>query len=350
MISICIITKDESKNIRECLKRLIPLKFEIIVVDTGSIDNTKNIALEYTDKVFDYKWSNDFSAARNYSISKSSNEYVLIIDSDEYLVESNKEELEILVKKNKNNVGRILRQNILLDGNEQIKSNERINRLFRKSDFYYHGKIHEQITAKNGQDYDMYNVPIIIEHVGYSGDLHQKTRKTQRNIALLNQELKENGDDPYILYQLGKSYFMQQDYAKASEYFSKGLEFDLEPKLEYVIDMVETYGYALLNAKQYEVALQFENIYNEFGNRADFKFLMGLIYMNNEMFKEAVEEFLKATRFKESQQDGVNSFKSFFNIGVIYECLGDYDKAEMYYRKCEGYKRAKDRLHKTDIM
>ena len=100
MISVCIITKNQSKNIKECLKRLTPLDYEIIVVDTGSTDNTKDIALEYTDKVFDYKWCDDFSAARNFSIGKATQDYVLIIDSDEFLTEFNKTELEDLIKNN----------------------------------------------------------------------------------------------------------------------------------------------------------------------------------------------------------------------------------------------------------
>lgn len=63
-------------------------------------------------------------------------------------------------------------------------------------------------------------------------------------------DLMENGASPYTYYQIGKSYYMQKDYEKASEYFEKGLEYDLNPKLEYVQDMVETYGYSLLNQKR----------------------------------------------------------------------------------------------------
>ena len=74
---------------------------------------------------------------------------------------------------------------------------------------------------------------------------------------------------------------MAEVYQSACGYISRGLYFDLNPGLEYVIDMVETYGYALLNSGRPKEALQFEQIYPEFGNTADFQFLMGLIYMNN---------------------------------------------------------------------
>jgi len=344
MISICIITKNQSKNIRECLKCLIPLMYEIIVVDTGSTDNTKDVALEYTDKVFDYKWCNDFSAARNFSISKATQKYVMIIDSDEFLTGFNQIELEYLIKNNSKYVGRICRTNLRWDGNEQVKITDNINRLFPKELYHYFGRIHEQIVANDSNEYFTYNLPIFIEHSGYDGDIEFLKIKTQRNIELLNKDLEENGEDPYTLYQMGKSYYMQQNYGYACEYFTKVLSFDLNPKLEYVIDLVETYGYSLINLKRFKDALLLESIYEEFGNRPEFKFLMGLIYMNNEMFQKAIDEFLKATQYRQCQMEGVNSFKAFYNVGVIYECLGDIESAASYYGKCNGYNKANERM------
>ena len=88
----------------------------------------------------------------------------------------------------------------------------------------------------------------------------------------------------------------------------------------------------------------FENIYEEFGNTADFKFLMGLIYMNNAHFKAAVTEFLKATSYSESKMVGVNSYMAFYNMGVIYECIGRTDDAIRYYKMCGEYEPAEKRI------
>ena len=111
-------------------------------------------------------------------------------------------------------------------------------------------------------------------------------------------DLMENGASPYTYYQIGKSYYMQKDYEKASEYFEKGLEYDLNPKLEYVQDMVETYGYSLLNQKRIQEMMFLENVYNEFAVSADYVFLMGLAYMNNGLFDKAIDEFNKAKLYK----------------------------------------------------
>ena len=84
-VSVCMIAKNEDIHIEECLKRLRPCKFEIIVVDTGSVDRTMETARKYTDKVFHFDWCDDFSAARNFCVSHASNNWILALDCDEYV-------------------------------------------------------------------------------------------------------------------------------------------------------------------------------------------------------------------------------------------------------------------------
>ena len=353
MLSVCIITKNEEKNIARCLECLKPYGFEIVVADTGSADHTKEIALQYTDKVYDFSWCDDFAAARNFAVSKTSCPYVMTIDSDEFVQSINQEKLYRMMTAYPERAGRICLRNIFTRNGQQQENQEWINRIFPKDRFHYEGRIHEQIAAKDGMEYETYQVPVVIEHIGY--DLTEEERKTKakRNLTLLMQELyrleKEEKPEkkeqiPYILYQIGKSYYMAGEYSFACEYFAKGLSYDLNPKLEYVIDMVETYGYALLNSGQAETALFFENIYEEFGNNADFQFLMGLIYMNNACFEQAVKEFQKATEHNICRNKGVNSYSAYYNIGVIYECLGKKEEAVNYYKKCGDYEPAKKRL------
>lgn len=344
MISICIIVKNEEKAIEKCLESLLFLNYEIVVVDTGSTDRTKEVALKYTDKVYDYEWQQDFSAARNFAISKAANDYILMIDSDETLVSCDKEELEKLIRKYPDGIGRAMVYNEYTRGNEIYKFKNRFNKLFSKSKYHYEGRIHEQVMPIEGESGIMYDIPVYLKHRGYDGDLETRRKKAERNINLLLKELEDNGDDPYILYQLGKSYYMQEDYPDACKAFNKALYFDLDPKLEYVQDMVESYGYSLLNSKQYETAMQLLGVYDEFAVNADFVYLMGLIYMNNAKFKEAIGEFIKATKMEVYKVEGVNSYRAFYNIGVIYECLGEVSKAREYYKKCGNYEPAKNRL------
>lgn len=394
-LSVCIIAKNEEKNIRRCLESLKSYNFEIVVIDTGSTDDTEKIAQQYTDRVFHFQWKNDFSSARNFAISKSTKTYVMSMDCDECIDYIDVKKLQNLLVERKKQVGRIKIRNHLTKNGTGQENTEWINRIFSKELFHYEGCIHEQVTAMNGEEYETYQAPVVILHTGYDLPENERKQKAERNINLLQQELQrlliaflqkqdayvnvmddvglknddennkrcvqrifsmiEAGNDlavklqheeqlPYILYQLGKGYYMAGDYREACTYFSCALSFDLNPKLEYVIDMVETYGYAMLNSDQADNALFFENIYEEFGNTADFQFLMGLIYMNNARFEDAVSEFLKATKHSASRNIGANSYMAFYNIGVIYECLGRADEAKRYYEMCGEYGPAEERL------
>ena len=90
-ISLCMIVKNEAAVLERCLSGIADLMDEIIIVDTGSTDNTKELAAKYTDKIYDFKWTTDFSAARNFSFSKARMDYIYSADADEVLDEFNHE-------------------------------------------------------------------------------------------------------------------------------------------------------------------------------------------------------------------------------------------------------------------
>jgi len=91
-----MIVKNEERVLKRCLDSLADLMDEIIIVDTGSTDKTKEIAQKYTDKIYDFEWINDFSAARNFAFSKASCEYIYTADADEMLDKENKKRLAVL--------------------------------------------------------------------------------------------------------------------------------------------------------------------------------------------------------------------------------------------------------------
>ena len=95
-ISLCMIVKNEEKVLARCLDSLKGLMDEIIIVDTGSTDNTKEIARQYTDLVYDFSWCEDFAAARNFSFSKATMEYIYAPDADEYIDELNRKRFAML--------------------------------------------------------------------------------------------------------------------------------------------------------------------------------------------------------------------------------------------------------------
>ncbi len=93
-----MIVKDEEKHLDRFLKRINHHVDEIVIVDTGSKDSTKKIARKYTDKVFDFSWDDDFSAARNFSISKATERWILVLDPDEQIDEEDLARLKSMLR------------------------------------------------------------------------------------------------------------------------------------------------------------------------------------------------------------------------------------------------------------
>ena len=98
-ISACMIVKNEEKILARCLDSLKGIYDELIIVDTGSTDKTKEIAARYTDLIYDFEWVDDFSAARNFSIEKATCDYIYVPDADEVLDEDNREKFLTLKEK-----------------------------------------------------------------------------------------------------------------------------------------------------------------------------------------------------------------------------------------------------------
>ena len=97
-ISVCMIVKNEEEVLARCLDSLKGIADEIVIVDTGSSDNTKEIAKAYTDKVYDFMWIQDFSAARNFAFSKATMDYIYSADADEVLEEKDRKKFLQLKK------------------------------------------------------------------------------------------------------------------------------------------------------------------------------------------------------------------------------------------------------------
>ena len=350
-ISVCIITKNEEKYIETCLQNLKRYDWEIVVTDTGSTDKTVEICQKYAHQVHHFDWINDFAAARNYCISKASNDWILSVDSDEYL--QNQQTSEELIKLLKpclthpESAGMVKQINPHVTSAASSTSIEPVARIFNKRYYTYVGKIHEQAVRIDGKKSTHFETPFELYHEGYADSVTLQ-KKSQRNIELLKKELETTPDDPYLYFQLGQSYFVINEYKKAYPIFQKGLELDVDPNLQYVKTMVTSYGHTMLNLKKYEEALSFEGIYDAFSSYADFVFLMGLIYMNNALFDEAIAQFLQATKCREHSVEGVNSYLAYYNIGVIYECAGMPDDAEKYYRKCEDYAPAQEGIKRLN--
>ena len=340
-ISVCIITKNEEKNIEKCLSAVSGYGFEIIVVDTGSTDNTKKIAEKYADKVLDFTWINDFSAARNFSLSQASHDYVLILDCDEVVLSLDFEEIQRLIAKHPDEVGLIARDSHYISNRTDSVYQDRVERLFNRKLYHYECPIHEQVVSNSlGMNYKSYDLPILADHIGYTGTPEELRAKVERNNALLFKELEKNGDNPYLYFQIGQSYNMIYDYENSYSYYKKALAYDVNPDEEWVQMMIIAYANALLHTGKEEDALQLEAVYDAFATTSDFFCIMGQIYLANGQYMKAMMEFVKAIHCPVAREKGTNSFIPTYNMGLINEMMGDTASALTLYRNCGDFPMA----------
>ena len=228
-----IITKNEKELLEKCLKSFQNTGYDIVVVDTGSTDGTIEMVKNYTPYLYHFEWIKDFSAARNFAISKVKSEYVLIVDSDETLKEWDKKIFERQIKEHPKGVGCIRNENLLSEGGKDYTICDE-PRMFPKNYYHYEGTIHEQVVPilKDDTKRDYYHTGISFIHTGYTGTPEKKAKKIKRNIDLLEVELEKYPEDVYIWFQIGKGYYMAKDYENACKYFGKALEFDVDERLD----------------------------------------------------------------------------------------------------------------------
>lgn len=208
LLSIVMMVKNEEKYLDETLYALNDLRkdinTELIILDTGSNDNTVEIAKKYTDKVYFANWNNNFADMRNMSISYASGDWILILDADEKLTNYDKLK-DFFYSDNckKYNSATIQLKNIF-DKKEESYNLSPLLRMFKNIEgFGYDGTIHEQPRYQG----PVYNNIAHFDHYGYMySDEEIRQRKTERNIKLLLQEIEKNPSDPYTNYQLGMSY------------------------------------------------------------------------------------------------------------------------------------------------
>lgn len=305
-VSLCMIVKNEEKYLEKCLQSVTGKVNEIIIVDTGSMDRTKDIAKKYTDKVYDFLWINDFSAARNYALSFATSDYILQMDADEVLDDPENELAQNLDK----DYYYIRIKNDL--GSGQYLSHHFI-RLFKNSpEIRYKGALHEQVpfdhkTGKYG------HLSMVILHEGYKRHIVNEKHKIQRNLNILLKAIKEE-PTAFNYYNLGMQYLIEERYSEAltalKKSYSLGSHFAFSQKV--VLDIMK----CLQSLGQFEEAIKIgEDAVQLYKEYPDFWYQKGLTYMEWGLYMDAELCFQKCLEIGEGHAaklvqhyDGTGSF------------------------------------------
>ena len=291
-LSVCMIVKDEEKNINRCLDSVKKISDEIIIVDTGSTDRTIEICKNYYAKIIKHKWNNDFSEARNISINYATKDYILFLDADEEIPKEDLIKIKNLLSSKNLSEGYFLRLiNII---NKIEVGDYTVFRLFKNNKNYkFKGKIHEQI-ANSIQKYNKYNcfkfLDIRIFHYGYDPNTTDIQSKYKRNINIL-KSYEEKEKDTYYYYILGNEYSRIKEFENAIASYEKAIN-ELDMKYNYIfypcliLNTVKAYS----NTKQFYKSLRFiENVKATTPNFKDLYFMECLAYIECGNVSKALE-------------------------------------------------------------
>lgn len=341
-ISACMIVKNEEKFLPGCLASIKNLVDEIIIVDTGSTDRTMEIAREYSAKIYEHPWQNDFSFHRNQSIGYGTCDWILIIDADEELVPAEHETIKMAIKRQDVDAISFVVYNKIQLGRVGFLNS---HRMFRNhKGFKYHGIVHNQLEITGKTLMSQFKVI----HHGYGLSEEQMEKKGRRSEALLLKQLEDNPDLIFPHFNLAQIYRGLGEPDKSLEHAAIVIDKigpdDMDRRHVFLMAMDQK-GCAHIGLEQldeaekvFKKALEYKDDY------LDPMFNLGFMYMRQRRYAEAEEIFdryLKArARYRPENEwmglilNNLNSeFAVYYSIGFIHYLKNDVNKALEFFNK-----------------
>lgn len=298
-LTVCLIARNEERFIGQCLESVRPVADQIVVVDTGSTDWTKQIAERFGAEVYDFVWCDDFSAARNAALEQATGDWILMIDADEEL---RADSLPTL--KQELTEARVMAYRLpIFDVGREAEGCSYVPRLFRNAPgLFYVGRVHEQVysslevrRAEWGLDNRLGRTALL--HHGYSPELTRQRQKVQRNLVLLERALEEMPDEPNLLMNYGLELIRSgQKEAGLRQYQAAFQRLSALPPSQVVPELRETlltqFASHLLAARQFERVVQVleSPLAQSGGLTASMHFAWGLALMELGQYQRAAEQ------------------------------------------------------------
>ncbi len=227
-LSLCMICKNEEKKIARCISSVKEKVDEIVVIDTGSTDQTIDIVKMLGAKVFEIPWEDDFSKAKNYAISKSQGDWIIFLDADEYLMPSHLKYLRNYVLEAENGGNDSIFVEIVNLEEEKVLSTFKTLRIFKNHcNIRFKGRIHESLTKKDGKLNALnFTEPLSVLHDGYSKEAMKEKNKIDRNLEMLLKEYEINPNSSDLCHYLMDTYYAKGDLEQTWLFGKKVLAYD----------------------------------------------------------------------------------------------------------------------------
>ncbi|MBV6716775.1 glycosyltransferase [Paenibacillus chitinolyticus] len=323
-ISLCMIVKDEERTLDRCLASVKDFIDEMIIIDTGSTDNTIAIAKKHGAQVHSYKWCDDFADARNFANQFATSDYILSLDGDEWISEDT--DLSVFKETFKHEFYYLNIRNLIQVG---VVENHSLIRLFKRG-FSFTGSIHEQIDLGKYSSDEGGFLSAFINHDGYMESVVKNKNKKNRNRSLLEKEIRKN-PTAFNYYNLGNQYRMEKHFDKAIELYRKSFSIDSNKAFTHklLVNLVQ----CLFEKKKFKESLDILKDASEIlPMYTDYYFYIGLVYEKLGYLRDAEANFIRCVQQGEVKdpflisQQGVGSYMAHALLAKIYLSLGEVDQ------------------------
>lgn len=335
-LSVCMIVKDEEETLARCLNCVKPFADEIVIVDTGSVDGTKNIAGAFTDKIFDFDWSDDFSAARNFSFSKANCDLIMWLDADDIITADNAAKIAALKEREDFDVV-FLQYAAAFDGDRPtfIYTRERIFR--RTLNLKWKGAVHEAIEPSGRIIHS--NACIYHKKI--------KAGDAARNLNIYQKRIRSGAVlDAREKFYYGRELYFNRMFTEAEAVLSDFLNGG-----GWVENMVEAcrtlYKINMQLGREYAAVTCLLRAFSFSFPRAEDCCALAAYFENKGEVRSAIYWYERALSTGESVSDGgfINmdycDYVPALRLCVIYDGLGDTERAE-YYNEIAGAAKPND--------
>lgn len=336
-ISLCMIVKNEEKTIERCLNSIKGIADEIIIVDTGSTDSTKEIASRFTERIFDFKWVDDFSAARNYSFDQAGMDYILWLDADDIIIPKDAEKFKELKKSLSFDIDVVaMRYNTGFDQHGNVTFSYFRERLLKRSRFFkWQDPVHEYLIASGR----IINSDICVTHA------KQHEAKSTRNIQIYKNLISQEKElSPRGMYYYARELRENAEYPDAIYWFNEFLATEkgwVEDNITACGELAKCYQ-AENNSKEALSSLLRSFSYDT--PRAEICCQIGYHFMAENNYKQAAfwfELILQLTKPEDNWgflEEDCWGYIPCIECAVCYDRLGEYEIAARYNDKASEYK------------
>lgn len=349
-LSACMIVKNEEEILKKTLPSLVTHIDELIIVDTGSEDNSVNVAKSFGAKVAHFPWCDDFSAARNVSIEHATGDWILWIDADEIVKAEDILRLKTFLEESSENTFLVPINECEVDTLNPYSFYFRLKVFRNNKGYHFERAFNEQVCDQEGRVVSgqlLKNMPIY--HWGCHLKEQKMSEKIGRNLNILKQQLATHPEDPYYHYFAANNYKKCQNYEAAIEEYNKAIDnfSECEDKTEAIMQKGWCYFHLRKGKLAGEAA---KEVIRRDKNNADAYNLIGICLVAMGKNQDAINVFEHVKNMQPGDDSGVNlkqyKYLPHYYLGILYEKTGQIEKALKEFETAYSFEQSKEVVDK----